>query len=291
MRNERIEELDVETETITDVAPTAAETAVPETADISQANDLSAAPAKVELNPLGEQAAPKNDLLATVSHELKTPLASMRVLVDTLVDADEHDEQRVREYLGLIAKENARLSRLIENFLTFSRMERNKVKFDREEMSAAAIVAATRESVGERFHGPDCRFEVEVPTQLPSVVADRDALVTVLLNLLDNAYKYSKGEKEIHLRAFAENGDVCFAVEDRGIGLSRQSAKRVFERFFQVDQSLARSGSGVGLGLSIVHFIVDAHGGTIDVESEPGAGSTFTVRLPAASGNGTGGQS
>ncbi len=106
--------------------------------------------------------------------------------------------------------------------------------------------------------------------------------MTVLINLLDNAYKYSDEERHIVLRSYRENGHVCFAVRDNGIGLSGRVAGKIFDRFYQVDQSLSRPGSGCGLGLSIVKFIVSAHGGSVNVDSRPGEGSTFTVRLPAA---------
>ena len=225
----------------------------------------------------------KNDLIATVSHELKTPLASMRVLVDTLLAGRCEQPDRQREYFQLIAGENERLSRLIDNFLTFSRMERNKRAFEFADLRVEEVVAAAVESVRERFDSPGCRFEVDVAADLPPIVGDRDALITVLLNLLDNAWKYSPGDKRITLRAYSTDGGVCLAVADSGIGLSRRAARKVFERFYQVDQSLARGAGGCGLGLAIVKFIVDAHGGTIDVESRPGQGSRFIVRLPAAS--------
>src|SRR2546421_4970006 len=133
----------------------------------------------------------KNDLAATVSHELKTPLSSMRVLVDTLLSSDTLDEHTVREYLQLIAQENERLSRLIENFLTFSRMERKKYSFQFKPLPATDIVASAAAAVRQRFELPDCRFEAEVQDELPEVIGDGEALVTALLNLLDNAHKYS----------------------------------------------------------------------------------------------------
>ena len=226
----------------------------------------------------------KNDLIATVTHELKTPLASMRLLVDTLLDDQRHDEAQVREYLGLISKENHRLSRLIEDFLTFSRMERNKLAFDKRDVEPAEVVRTAADAVGPRFDREHCRFDVEIAPTLPRIVADPDAMATVIVNLLDNAYKYSNEEKHIVLRTYSENGNVCFSVRDNGIGLSRRAARRVFERFYQVDRRLSRDTSGVGLGLSIVKFIVDAHGGIVNVDSQPGRGSTFTVSLPAARG-------
>jgi signal transduction histidine kinase len=227
----------------------------------------------------------KNDLVANVTHELKTPLSSMRLLVDTLLNSEKLNEQTAREYLQLIAKENNRLSRLIDNFLTFSRMERNKHVFDFAEVSVARIVDGAVAAVRERFNAPSCVFDVTLDEDLPAVVADGDALVTALINLLDNAFKYSEDTKHIQLRARAERGTVCLDVQDNGIGLSPRETKKVFKRFYQVDQSLSRESGGCGLGLSIVHYIVAVHRGEVRVESEPGKGSTFTIVLPAAANN------
>ena len=224
----------------------------------------------------------RNDLVANVTHELKTPLSSMRLLVDTLLNSQPLHEQTAREYLQLIAQENLRLSRLIDNFLTFSRMERNKYAFGFKEVPAAAIVEGATTAVREWFSAPGCQFQTHIAPDLPSVMADADAMVSALVNLLDNAYKYSGDEKQITLSARAENGSVFFAVKDNGIGLSSRDTKRIFKRFFQVDQRLSRTGGGCGLGLSIVKFIVTAHHGSVRVESQPGRGSTFTISLPWA---------
>jgi len=226
----------------------------------------------------------KNDLIATVSHEPKTPLASMRVLVDTLLEGNVENERQSGEYLQLIAKENIRLSRLIDNFLAFSRMERRRQKaFEFAEVKPAEIIAEAADAVRERFETAGCKFEVEAEENLPTITGDRGALVTLLLNLLDNAFKYSKDDRRIILRAYVAGEAICFAVQDNGIGLSRRAAKRIFGRFYQVDQSLSREVGGCGLGLSIVQFIVQAHGGSASVKSEPGKGSTFSVKLPMAS--------
>ena len=223
----------------------------------------------------------KNDLVATVSHELKTPLTAMRALVETLLDAEHFDEQTTREYLQLLAKENARLSRLIENFLTFSRLERNKFTFEFAKLRPETIVEGAVAAMSERIHAPACHFEMQTAPNLPGIVGDSDALVTALLNLLDNAWKYSGDEKRIVLRTSAHNGSVSFAVEDHGVGLSPRDKGRVFHRFYQADQQLSRSVGGCGLGLSIVSAIVEAHRGTVRVASELGRGSTFTIELPA----------
>ncbi len=223
----------------------------------------------------------KNDFIATVSHELKTPLASIRVLIDTLLEGHIKDQTQAREYLQMTAKENERLSRMIENFLTFSRMERNKQAFEIVETSPAAIAADAAEAVRTKFGTGNCQFDVRIDDGLPSVRADHDAMVTVLVNLLDNAHKYSGDEKKVELSVFAEDNSVCFRVCDNGVGMPRRAARRIFNRFYQVDSSLSRRAEGCGLGLSIVKFIVDAHRGKISVESKIGKGSTFTIALPA----------
>ncbi len=223
----------------------------------------------------------KNDFIATVSHELKTPLASMRVLVDTLREGRCTSSRQAGEYFDLIAKENQRLSRLIDNFLTFSRMERNKQAFEFTAVDVGDVVRSAAAAVGERFSGGDYRLSVDVPSDLPPAQADRDALETVILNLLDNAWKYSGQHKVVSVRAFAEDGGICIAVSDNGVGLSRRAARRIFDKFYQVDQTLSRKAGGCGLGLAIVKFILDAHGGSIAVKSQGGKGSTFTVKLPS----------
>jgi signal transduction histidine kinase len=223
----------------------------------------------------------KNDFIATVSHELKTPLASMRVLVDTLLEGSYRNQQQVTEYLQLVSKENERLSGLIDNFLTFSRMERNKQAFAMDRTSPAAIARDAAEAVKTKFSMGQCKFEVNIREDLPQVSADRDAMVTVLINLLDNAYKYSYDNKQIELRVTPENSLVCFYVSDKGRGMSRRATRKIFDRFYQADRSLSRQAEGCGLGLSIAKFIVDAHKGKISVESKPGKGTTFSVKLPA----------
>lgn len=222
----------------------------------------------------------RNDLLANVTHELKTPLASMRLLVDTLLKAQTLNEVTVREYLQLIARENLRLSRLIDNFLAFSRMERNKCTFDFRPSAPKAIVESAAAAVRERFQTAGCELVVKADAGLPLISADADAIVTVLLNLLDNAFKYSREQKKIRLCAEASGGTITFAVSDNGIGLAPREQKRIFKRFYRVDQRLAQAGSGCGLGLSIVQFIVHVHQGTVRVESAPGRGSTFFIILP-----------
>jgi len=228
----------------------------------------------------------KNDLVSTVSHELKTPLASMCALVDTLMARRYRTEEQLQDYLRLISKENQRLSHLIENFLTFSRLERGKQRFRFEDLQPESIVGDAVNALRDKLESPQCEFEAQVEAGLPPVRGDSDALTAVLVNLLENAHKYTETEKRIRLRTYPNGRHVCFEVKDNGIGLSRGEVRRIFDRFYQVDQSLTRKRSGCGLGLSIVQSIVRAHGGSVEVKSEPGHGSTFTVRLPARNGMG-----
>jgi nitrogen-specific signal transduction histidine kinase len=227
----------------------------------------------------------KNDFVATVTHELKTPLASTRMLVDTLLEGRVRDDTQQQEYLELIARENKRLSRLIDNFLTFSRMERNKRSFNFIEAEPAEIVETAVGTVHENYEQCGCELTVDIAKGLPLILADQDSMVQVLLNLLDNACKYSNGEKQIALSVYENGGAVCFAVKDNGIGMAKRELSKIMERFYQVDQSMTRKVGGAGLGLSIVSFIVDAHGGTIDTQSELGKGSVFTVNIPLNGGS------
>jgi signal transduction histidine kinase len=220
----------------------------------------------------------KTDLVAAVSHELKTPLASMKLLVESLLAGEQFEPRRTRQYLQLVARENSRLSRLIDNFLTFSRMERNRGRFDFARVQPESVVNAAMDSIGDRFH-----VNLEIAKSLPPLYADPDALVTALLNLLENAYKYTGENRQIDLRVSCIGDRVAFAVKDNGIGISEKEQKRIFRRFYQVDRRLTRQTGGVGLGLSIVEFIVKAHHGVVSVDSRPGEGSTFTISLPPSS--------
>lgn len=222
----------------------------------------------------------KNSTLATVSHELKTPLASMRMLLDTLLAGRSGGEAQTREYLELAARENQRLSRLIENFLTLSRIERGVHVFHKTQVAPNEIVRGALDTMNLKMNGG--RIESRLAENLPPILADRDALNMALVNLLDNAWKYSDGEKRVSVETTSRGGMVLFSVQDHGIGIPRAEQAKIFQRFYQVDQKLSRSAEGCGLGLGIVKHIVEAHGGGIAVESEPGKGSRFTISIPAA---------
>ncbi len=227
-----------------------------------------------------------NDALAVVSHEMKTPLTSMRMFIETLRERRYHGgPAQADEYLDLIADENARLVRLVEGFQTVSRLDNLRARgrgLRRELVRAEEVIDAARQRMGPRLEAVNGRFRVEMAEPPPGPFpADRDALAAVLVNLIDNAMKYSGEDEPVALRTFGREGEVVFEVADRGIGIDLSEQRRIFERFYQSDQRLSRSHEGCGLGLSIVRSVVRAHGGSISVQSSRGVGSTFTVRLPA----------
>ena len=222
----------------------------------------------------------KNDLVATVSHELKTPVASIRLLVDTLMRDENADPARVRDYLGLISRENKRLGHLIENFLSFSRMERNKDSFDLQPVSPGELALEAATVFQERKSSWAGTLHTEIEDTLPVIAADGEALQTAIGNLLENAEKYGGNDPRIVLSVTRTPDVVEFSVEDNGPGISKEDQKRIFEKFYQARTRLSEHVGGVGLGLSIVSFIVDKHGGELRVDSRPGQGSVFTIRIP-----------
>ncbi len=226
----------------------------------------------------------KSSTIDTMAHELKTPLASVRVLLDTLLTHPCPPEQ-TRDYLELISNENLRLSRITENFLTIARLERGLFKITQTPAPPDEIIAAALEAVRLRTESAGSQIAVHTEPDLPEIAVDREAMTTALVNLIDNALKYSGESKQITVSARALKHRVIMEVTDNGIGIPRREQKKIFERFYQADQRLSRRHEGCGLGLSIVKSIVEAHHGTVRVQSREGSGSTFSIELPAAQAN------
>jgi signal transduction histidine kinase len=227
-----------------------------------------------------------NDALTTVAHEMKTPLSSTRMLLDTLLQGRYHGgEAQVREYLELMAGENQRLERLVGSFQLLAHLERSHgpgSELRRAPVSASEIISAACAQLAPRWLESGSTVRVEVSEPPPVLYADQAALTAALVNLLDNAAKYSNPGQEITVRASDGPGGAWLEVADQGIGIPAAEQERIFERFYQSDRRLARTYEGCGLGLSIVQSVVRLHGGTITVKSTPGRGSTFTMRLPPA---------
>jgi signal transduction histidine kinase len=227
-------------------------------------------------------AALKTDLVAAASHELRTPVAAIGVLVDGLRADQQLEPRKTREYLDMMASETSRLRRLIDSFLTFAQLDRGRQQFTLTEVQPSWLVEKAVDAIRDRLPA-DCRLDLDIAPGLPMVMADADALGTALVNLLENALKYTNGDKRISVRASADGGGfVRFDVTDNGIGIRAGEQRRILRRFYRVDQRLSRETAGVGLGLSIVELVMRAHGGSVAVQSAPGAGSTFTLRVPCA---------
>jgi signal transduction histidine kinase len=223
----------------------------------------------------------KTDFVSLVSHELRTPLTSIRMFIETLALGRIKEPAQTQEVLQLLARETERLSSLIERVLDWSRIESGRKVYQRALMPAATLVdAAVAAFRAQRLDGGQVDFTVDVPEGLPSVDVDRDAVAGALLNLLQNAYKYTGTEKRIALSARRDGRWIDLSVEDNGMGIAAKERKRIFERFYRVDNLLTRRTEGSGLGLAIAKRIVEAHGGRISVHSEPGKGSRFTIQLP-----------
>lgn len=221
----------------------------------------------------------RRDFVANISHELKTPVSALGLLAETLRDALD-DPEIVRRLSDRLVHESSRLVRIIDDLLALSRLETEGSPV-RESTSVDLIVADAVERVraGEVDRRVDIRTDVAPGLRL---VCDRRQLTSAVYNLLENAVKYSETNARVEVRARDAAGGVAIEVQDHGIGIPRQEVDRIFERFYRVDRARSRDTGGTGLGLAIVRHAVANHGGKIDVESVPGEGSTFAIRLPAS---------
>lgn len=222
----------------------------------------------------------KGDFVANVSHELKTPLALIRLFAETLEMGRVPNEDKARQYHRIINKESRRLTQLINNILDFSRIEAGR----KEYRFVRADVAAVLRDVVDAYRFPieqlGFTLELDLPEGLPELSLDPEALSRALINLVNNAIKYSPREKWIRISARQERDRVLVSVADRGIGIPKAEQKRIFEKFYRVETSLVHTTKGSGLGLALVQHIVEAHGGRVEVVSTPGEGSAFTLVLP-----------
>jgi signal transduction histidine kinase len=222
----------------------------------------------------------KSDFVANVSHELKTPLALIRLFAETLELGRVPTEDKKQQYHRIINKESRRLTQLINNILDFSRIEagRKEYRFGRTDLAAVVrdVVDAYRFQIEQ--HG--FALDVAVAEDLPEMELDPEAVSQALINLLNNAIKYSPNEKAIAVSVRREGERVLVGVRDRGIGIPKGEQKRIFEKFYRVETSVVHTTKGSGLGLALVQHIAEAHGGHVEVASAPGEGSTFTLSLP-----------
>jgi signal transduction histidine kinase len=225
----------------------------------------------------------KADFVSNVSHELRTPLASIRVFGEFLRLGRVDGAERVREYGEYIETESRRLTQLVNNILDFSKIESGAKTYRFEPTAPEKVVERILKTFRVRLEHQGFRLEIERPeAPLPKVAMDAQAVGQAFNNLLDNAVKYSGDAHEVTVLLDRTDGFVTIGVRDRGIGISREAQRKIFERFHRAGTSLVHDTKGSGLGLAIVSHIMAAHHGKVTVESEPGRGSTFTLHLPVA---------
>jgi two-component system phosphate regulon sensor histidine kinase PhoR len=223
----------------------------------------------------------RRDFIANVSHELRTPLTSIQGYTETLLDSPIADNH-VREFLEIVRKNAARMSRLTEDLLTLARVESGEHRFDVQRLSAEELLQDAWESFRETARSYGVELVLEKPASAGSVDADREAMHQVFSNLIENALKYAASGKKVILGVRAAESGVEFYVTDFGPGISSEHLPRLFERFYRVDKARSRESGGTGLGLAIAKHIVLAHGGTIRAESELNHGSSFLFVLPVS---------
>jgi signal transduction histidine kinase len=222
----------------------------------------------------------KSQFISTVSHEFKSPLTSIRQMAEMLVRERLSSPEKEKKYHETILQQSERLSHLIDNILDFSKIEEGQKLLRPEFASIAPVVSEVIESLREYTAKKGIRIDLEVVDPIPELSFDREAISQVVHNLIDNAYKYSGDSKNIEVRLYAQGEKVVIAIRDYGIGIRKEEQYKIFSRFYRAGEELTRTVKGSGIGLTIVKQLVDAHQGEILVESSPGIGSTFYVRLP-----------
>jgi signal transduction histidine kinase len=222
----------------------------------------------------------KSDFVANVSHELRTPLALIRLYAETLELGRLTAKEKYQEYFRIIREESERLSALINNILDFSRIEAGRKEYEFKETNLAELVHSTLESYRFQIQQNGFAFEENISGDIPPVNVDREAIARSLLNLVNNALKYSKDQKYIGVSLYRSNSAINLEVRDRGIGIPLNEQEKIFEKFYRCGDPLVHNVKGSGLGLSLVRHIARAHGGDVLVESAPQKGSKFTIALP-----------
>jgi signal transduction histidine kinase len=222
----------------------------------------------------------KSDFISTVSHEFKSPLTSIRQMSEMLLNERIKTESRKKEYYAVMLEQSERLSHLIDNILDFSKIEEGKKAFRFEKANLAELIDHVKLVFQKSITNEGFSVFLSMPETLPELLIDKEAIEQVLYNLLDNAYKYSGNSKNIEILVESTGDSLKISVKDFGIGIEREDRQKIFERFFRGGNELTRSVKGSGIGLTIVQKIIEAHRGTVSLESTPGKGSTFIIHLP-----------
>ncbi len=219
----------------------------------------------------------KSDFVSNVSHELRTPLALIRLYAETLeMDRVKSDEKR-QEYYRIINHESERLTRLINNILNFSRIDSGRKEYKFSAVDINQVTKSVLEMYSYHIDQEGFVLNTELDKQIPLILADPESVSEALINLIDNAVKYSQDEKEIVVRTGLSDGSVFLEVQDKGIGIDQKQQEVIFDKFYRISSALVHDTKGSGLGLSLIKHIMKSHGGNIRVQSEVGKGSTFRL--------------
>jgi two-component system phosphate regulon sensor histidine kinase PhoR len=224
----------------------------------------------------------RSEFVANVSHELRTPLTAIKGYAETLLGGGLGEPERAAEFVEVIARHADRLRELIEDLLDLASVEQGQARLRLGPVTVRDLVAQVETTLRPAAEQKGQELSAAVPAGLPEVLADRDRLAQVLINLVDNAVKFTPEKGRIAIAASAAGGRVVLTVTDNGIGIPPGELGRIFERFYRVDRSRDRKEGGTGLGLAIARHLTLAMGGTIEAESAPGAGTTFRISLPIA---------
>lgn len=223
----------------------------------------------------------KSTFVSNVSHELKTPLALIRLFAETLELGRVKSPEKAQEYYGIINNESRRLTQLINNILDFSKIEAGRKEYEFSESDVGEVVVQVLRSYEYQIISAGFQLTTDIQRDLPQALIDQDAISQAVLNLLNNAVKYSDKIKEIDVRVRSRDGQIAIEIADKGIGIPRSEQDKVFEKFYRVSTGLVHNTKGTGLGLALVKHIVEAHHGKITLDSTPGKGSRFTILIPA----------
>lgn len=222
----------------------------------------------------------KSDFISTVSHEFKSPITAIRQMAERL-DFDRVDsEERKKQYYRAMHAQSERLSHLVENILDFSRMESGEKALDLRLNNLNEVIKSSVDRFHKRIMTDDFPVTATLNENIPDFVFDQTGLSQVMDNLLDNAFKYAPDPRGLNITTKLKNHHVHLSVQDFGPGIAKEDQSRIFQQFYRAGDALTRSVKGSGIGLTLVKKIIDAHGGSIEVESEPGKGSTFKINLP-----------
>jgi two-component system phosphate regulon sensor histidine kinase PhoR len=224
----------------------------------------------------------RKDFVANVSHELNTPLAAIKGYAETLLDKALDDTETARKFLKIIFNHGERMSKLVSDLLALSKLESDTYAPLFGSQNVHNVVSSIIETFKDALEKKKLSYHVDIPPDLPLVKADEKGLEQVVLNLLDNAVKFTPEGGTITITAYEEERAIKIAVSDTGIGIPINEIPRVFERFYRVDRDRSRELGGTGLGLSIIKYTVQAHGGHVWVESQVGQGTTFYFTIPKA---------